>query len=56
MGVRGDSHYSDLGRIISELSYAHEIFNELGCYVVDVTDRAVEETASLVMEYVNSGK
>ncbi len=56
MGVRGDSHYSDLGRILSELGYAQEIFNELGCYVVDVTDRAVEETASMVMEFVNSGK
>jgi regulator of PEP synthase PpsR (kinase-PPPase family) len=56
MGVRGDSDYSDLSRILGELSYAQEIFNDLGCYVVDVTDRAVEETASLVMEFVNSGK
>ena len=56
MGVRGDSHYSDISRILGELSYAQGLYNELGCYVVDVTDRAVEETASLVMEFVQAGK
>jgi regulator of PEP synthase PpsR (kinase-PPPase family) len=56
MGVRGDSDYSDLSRIFGELSYAHGIYNELGCYVVDVTDRAVEETASLVMEFAQQVK
>jgi regulator of PEP synthase PpsR (kinase-PPPase family) len=55
MGVRGDSEYSDLSRILAELAFAREVFNDLGCYVVDVTDRAVEETASMVMEFVNSG-
>jgi regulator of PEP synthase PpsR (kinase-PPPase family) len=51
MGVRGDSDYSDVTRILSELAYAQGIYNELGCYVVDVTDRAVEETAAMVMEF-----
>jgi len=55
MGVRGDSEYSDLSRILAELSHAQEVYKQLGCYVVDVTDRAVEETASMVMEFVNSG-
>jgi len=53
MGVGGDPEYSNLSRILGELSFAHEIYNELGCYVVDVTDRAVEETAALVMEFVH---
>jgi regulator of PEP synthase PpsR (kinase-PPPase family) len=56
MGVGGDSEYTDLSRILAELAHAQSIYNELGCYVVDVTDRAVEETASLVMEFVNSGR
>ncbi len=53
IGVRGDSDYSDLSRILSELDYARRLYNQLGCFVVDVTDRAVEETATMVMEYVN---
>jgi len=53
MGVRGESDYSDLSRILSELDYARRLYNRMGCFVVDVTDRAVEETATMVMEYVN---
>jgi regulator of PEP synthase PpsR (kinase-PPPase family) len=54
MGVQGSSDYSDLGRIKEELSYARRIYKELGADVVDVTDRAVEETAAMVMEMVNN--
>jgi regulator of PEP synthase PpsR (kinase-PPPase family) len=53
MGVQGPSDYSDLDRIRAELAYTRRIYRELGCDVVDVTDRAVEETATLVMELVN---
>ncbi len=56
MGVGGESEYTDLSRIITELSHARSIYNEMGCSVVAVTDRAVEEPASLVMEFVNSGR
>lgn len=54
MGLRADSDYTDLKRIKEELVYARQIHEEIGCDVVDVTDRAVEETASLVMELVNN--
>ncbi len=54
MGVQGSSPYSDLKRIQTELTHAHAIFKELGCEVVDVTDRAVEETARLVQEMVDN--
>jgi len=56
MGVQGDSEYSDLSRILAELAHAKKLYNELGCYVVDVTDRAVEETAAMVIEFVQGGK
>jgi regulator of PEP synthase PpsR (kinase-PPPase family) len=56
MGVGGAPEYTDLRRILAELSFAQGLYNELGCYVVDVTDRAVEETAAMVLEFVNSGR
>jgi regulator of PEP synthase PpsR (kinase-PPPase family) len=34
--------------------YAERLYNELGCEVLDITDRAVEETAALVMELVGN--
>ena len=53
MGVRGNSDYSELGRIREELAHARKVYRELGADVVDVTDRAVEETAALIIEMVN---
>jgi regulator of PEP synthase PpsR (kinase-PPPase family) len=52
MGVRGSSDYSDPGRIREELETASRLYRDLGCEVIDVTDRAVEETAAVVLELV----
>jgi hypothetical protein len=54
MGLDGPSEYSDLSRIQDELMYALRLYKELDCEVLDVTDRAVEETATLVMEIVGA--
>ena len=54
MGVKGRSDYSDPKRIREELGYAQRIYKELGCEVLDVTDRAVEETASVVMDLLKN--
>ena len=54
MGVPGQSDYSDLHRIQDELTYAQRLYRELGCEVLDVTDRAIEETAAMVMELVGT--
>lgn len=54
MGVPGPSDYSDINRIQDELMYAKRLYRELGCEVLDVTDRAVEETAAMVMEMVRN--
>jgi hypothetical protein len=54
MGVRGDSDYADIRRIQEELSYADRTFRELGCEVVNVTDRAIEETAVMILDQVRA--
>ncbi len=56
MGLDGNSDYGDMGRIIRELAYAQDIFNQLGCRVVDVSQRAVEETANQVLEIMKEGE
>ena len=35
-------HYDELNR---KLSYFYKIVDKIGCHVIDVTNRAVEETA-----------
>jgi [pyruvate, water dikinase]-phosphate phosphotransferase / [pyruvate, water dikinase] kinase len=56
MGVGGPSEYSDMTRIREELAFSKRLYRELGCEVLDVTDRAVEETATMVLEMVNSSR
>ena len=54
-GSRGDN-YADLARILTEIDYAESVFKRLYCPVIDVTNRAVEETAVRVLDYVQSGR
>jgi regulator of PEP synthase PpsR (kinase-PPPase family) len=50
LGIREPSTYADMGRIQRELSWAREIYRRHdGWRVVDVTRRAIEETASEVV-------
>lgn len=52
LGLPNTAAYATTDRIEKELRYADEIMGRLGCFVIDVSHRAVEETASLIMEYV----
>ncbi len=49
MGLAAGSSYANLERINQELEYADKIFKELGCPVIDVSDKAVEETANMIL-------
>lgn len=50
LGLTGQASYAKLDRILEELEYADKIMKRLGCPVIDVTNRAVEETASKILE------
>ncbi|MBD2844440.1 kinase/pyrophosphorylase [Paenibacillus sp. IB182496] len=54
LGLPDSASYATTERIEMELEYAAGIMNRLGCVVIDVSRRAVEETASLIMEQVRS--
>jgi regulator of PEP synthase PpsR (kinase-PPPase family) len=54
LGLAANAHYANVERIKLELEYADKIMQRIGCLVIDVTDRAVEETASLVMDHIES--
>ncbi|MBR2570077.1 MAG: kinase/pyrophosphorylase, partial [Paenibacillus sp.] len=51
-GLPEQSRYASMERIAAELNYAAELYERLGCKVVDVTDKAIEETAGLIMEWL----
>ena len=49
LGVSGNSDYTDEIQIFEELEYALEIMKKLGCPIIDVQNKAVEETAELII-------
>ncbi|MDP0493877.1 MAG: pyruvate, water dikinase regulatory protein [Fusobacterium sp. JB021] len=50
IGVKNGSTYSSLGRIIEELEYAEKIMKKIGCPIIDVSEKAIEETAQVIVE------
>lgn len=50
LGLRENADYASMERIRQELDYAKSIMDQLGCHVIDVTNRAVEETASMILD------
>ena len=56
IGLRGDANYASMQRILDELDHAEAVMRRVGCPVVDVTHRAVEETAQRVLEIIRKGQ
>lgn len=52
LGLPDTASYATAERIEHELNYAKGIMDKLQCTVIDVSHRAVEETASLIMEKI----
>ncbi len=49
-GLSSGANYASIDRIVYELKYAEEIMSRIGCKVIDVTDKAIEETASIILQ------
>jgi len=49
--MRFDKHadYAKVDRILEELNFAEKIMKKIGCMVIDVTNRSIEETASEIL-------
>ncbi|MGE5397404.1 MAG: pyruvate, water dikinase regulatory protein [Chitinophagales bacterium] len=50
LGLMADASYANDERIEQEMEYATQVMRRLGCPVIDVTNKAVEETASKILE------
>lgn len=51
LGLTSHADYASMERILKELEYAEGIMRRVGCTVIDVTNKAVEENASRVLEF-----
>ncbi|MDN5344994.1 MAG: [pyruvate, water dikinase]-phosphate phosphotransferase / [pyruvate, water dikinase] kinase, partial [Clostridia bacterium] len=50
LGLPGQADYATRGRIEQELAYARKVMDQLGCPVIDVTNKAIEETAGKILQ------
>ena len=55
MGLQQSTSYANMELIIEELEYGQGIMRKIGCPIIDVTNKATEETAAKVMEIYSKG-
>jgi len=51
LGLPDSAPYATSERIQRELDHARQVMEKIGCIVIDVSNKAVEETASIILEH-----
>ncbi|MDO4719533.1 MAG: pyruvate, water dikinase regulatory protein [Peptostreptococcaceae bacterium] len=49
LGLPSGSNYAMMERILDEIDYAEKIMKKIGCPIIDVSNKAIEETAELII-------
>ena len=52
LGLDNNANYANIDRINMELEYSKEIMKKIGCLVIDVSYKAIEETAGIIIEHL----
>jgi len=55
LGLEPQANYANPERIRAELDFARKVMAKIGCRVIDVSNKAVEETASQILEWLRRG-
>lgn len=55
LGLADNALYAQMERIKKELDHAHKVMERVGCTVIDVSNKAVEETAGIIVGLVRGG-
>ncbi|WP_017753865.1 pyruvate, water dikinase regulatory protein [Calidifontibacillus oryziterrae] len=50
LGLTSNANYASFERILEELEFAEKIMKRIGCPIINVSDKAVEETADYILE------
>ena len=52
-GLNADTPYSDPKHIKTELEYAKKLYRKIGCLTINVANKSIEETATIILESLN---
>lgn len=53
LGLGSNSSYADLARIDEELAFARDLAKKLSCTVINVAQKAIEETSNIILRQLN---
>ncbi|MCP3028632.1 pyruvate, phosphate dikinase/phosphoenolpyruvate synthase regulator [Halobacillus sp. A5] len=53
LGLTAPANYASLDRILEELESAEQIMKKIGCPIIDVSNKAIEETAEVILAMFN---
>jgi [pyruvate, water dikinase]-phosphate phosphotransferase / [pyruvate, water dikinase] kinase len=56
LGLNDQASYANIERIKDEINYFNNISERIGCYVIDVTNKAVEETANIILHQYHQNR
>lgn len=49
LGLDHEPNYASLEKILQEIHYAEDLMHKLGCPIINVSNKAIEETADLIL-------
>ncbi|HLO11934.1 MAG TPA: pyruvate, water dikinase regulatory protein [Pseudoneobacillus sp.] len=52
LGLNDQASYANIERIKEEINYFTKIVDRIGCSIIDVTNKAVEETANVILYHI----
>ena len=52
LGLGDSARYATEQRIEEELNYFHDLVERIGCPIIDVSDKAIEETANDIISII----
>ncbi len=52
LGLSSNANYANLDRILQELDYSEQVMKKIGCPVIDVSSKAIEETAGIILDII----
>lgn len=55
LGLDEDASYASPERIEKEIEYAENLMDKIGCFKIDVSNKAVEEIATTIIELIKKG-
>ncbi|MDD7362735.1 MAG: pyruvate, water dikinase regulatory protein [Peptoniphilus sp.] len=52
LGLNSSAKYANVDRIEEEVDYSVRIMKDIGCTIIDVSNKAIEETAEIIHDYM----